>query len=249
MQGVRHVGPGQIGDTNATFALGLTTDNGATFVTTALNTDAHKIVGIVRPEAAHVNQAAKIFVVERLAVGFQMRNVSGNFVPWNGVVAQLVPYRDNEVLGANHTVDYFNGTLTPGEHRFFIGYQAADGILRYTNIAHVVTITTGKTARELAMDAFTANISANIVQGRCIACHVAGGQAQGQSIHTFVPTSNPNHLSINFTQFENLLKARGRTFVLAKVRGENLHVGGVQLTANSQDYRNLDAFLQLLEKL
>lgn len=247
LAGVRHLGPGQIGDTNATFAIGLSTDDGVTFVSTAQSTQSHKVIGVVRAEAGHIGTKADIFFVDRVNGVFMMRNAAGAFVPWNGRVAELVPFVDDATLTSNHTVD-FTGPLVAGEHRLFIGYQPADGVLRYTNIANIVTITE-KSARDLAMDAFTANISSQIVQSNCIACHVIGGAAQGQSIHTFVPSSNASHLTINFTQFENLLKARGRTFILAKVRGENAHVGGTVLISGSAEYQNLNAFLQLLEKL
>jgi len=98
---------------------------------------------------------------------------------------------------------------------------------------------------------FATSISNNIVQpaNGCIACHVTGGLADGLSIQKFVRTNNTNHLSINFAQFESLVKDRGREYVLSKVRGESGHVGGTVLVSGSVDYNNLAAFLALLEKL
>jgi len=235
-------------DTNATFAIGLTRDNGSTFDTTARLSDTVRITGTIRPETALVGQTADIFLVDRVNGAFTMRNQDGNYVSWNtGAIRDLVPFRDNATLGASMEVDFYNGTLgASGEHKLFLGYMPADGQLRYTPVPHKITVTE-QSARDQAQELFASKVSANVVQSRCILCHVSGGSAAG-SLHIFVRTSNANHLTINFSQFETLVNQRGRSYVLSNVTGGQGHGGGVQLTTGMQEYKDLDTMLQLLEQ-
>ena len=247
--GVRNVSSGAA-DSNATYAIGLSLDNGATFVETARATDAVSISGIIRAEPGNVGQKANIYIVA-LANGtsWVMRNSAGVYVPWDGSVPALTPFLRDQTLTASFNVEIFVGTLgVLGTHSLFLGYLPADGILRYTPTAHRITIT-NQTIRDQAVAKFAASISNNIVQTSCIACHVNGGSADGVALNKFVTTANPSHLSTNFSQFENLVKARGRSLILSKVRGGNLHGGGAILLQGSTDYTNLDQFLLLLEKL
>jgi hypothetical protein len=250
LAGGRHAGPGAVTESNATYAIGLSLDGGATFVETARLADTISITGIIRPEPEHVGQTADIFIVDRINIAnFEMRTQDGVYVPWNGNVASLIPWRENQVLTNEFPVEIFTGTLgVAGDHRLFLGYLPADGILRYTPTAHRIDITT-QSAREQAEEFFPEAISTNIVQAACIACHVSGGAAQGLALHTFVRVSNANHLTVNFNQFENLVMQRGRQHVLSKVLGGLAHGGGQQLVQNSQEYRDLDSFLTLLEQL
>lgn len=247
--GFRHVGPGAVADSNATFAIGMSLDGNTTFVDNARISDNISITGLVRPEPGHVGQIADVFVVDRFNITeFTMRVPGGDYIPWNGNVSALVPFLDDVVLTDSHLVELYAGLLSrAGDHRMFLGYRPADGVLRYNIIGHPLNITT-QSAREQAEEFFPEKISANIVQTACIACHRSGGSGQG-TLHTFVFPSNPNHLSINFSQFENLVTARGREYVLSKVQGGLGHGGGAQLSSASQEYRDLDAFLQLLEQL
>src|SRR5215211_5718040 len=65
-QGSRHAGPGAVTPSASTFAVGITRDNGATFVNTASVSDTVEIRGEVRPEPANVGLPADIFVVDRV---------------------------------------------------------------------------------------------------------------------------------------------------------------------------------------
>jgi hypothetical protein len=163
-------------------------------------------------------------------------------------------------------VDFLTGKIPlTGTFLLFLGYKGADGVLVYTPVPHQISISAPvvvqpnptpdptpvtPTIREQATTAFSANIS-RIVQTNpaCVACHVAGGLASGTALR-FVFTTNSNHLALNFTQFENLVKSRGRNYILTRTLGGGGHGGGNQFgSSNSQDYKNLDSFLQLVEKL
>ena len=248
--GFRHNGPGRVLDSNATFALGMTRDNGASYVSTAGLTDAVQIRGEIRPEAGHVGQTADIFVVDRiLDTGeFRMRNQSGVWVPWNATVTTLVPYRERVTLTSAVTVDVFTGTLgSTGGHRIFLGYLPADGVLRYHTSGLALTINQQSlSASDQAYNLFVSSISPNLIAPRCIACHVSGGSAQaGGAFHIFRQPLDSN-LRVNFDIFKGLLTLRGATYVLAKAAGGNSHGGGVQVTGNSAEYQKLAEFLNLL---
>ncbi|MES2624379.1 MAG: hypothetical protein V4628_03815 [Pseudomonadota bacterium] len=249
--GVTHTGPGQQGSSSATYAIGMSLDGNASFVETARLQDSVVISGVIRPEAAHIGLSADIFVVDRVNLAnFFMRDASSNYIPWNGNVPTLTPFLEDQILSAEFPVELFAGSLeaaTVGDHRFFLGYKPADGVLRYTPIAARVEFVS-QTVRDQAFGIFTSSIS-NIVQTNCIVCHTSGGLADGRSIQKFVSSNNPDHLTINFAQFENLVNVRGREFVLTKVRGGNNHEGGVVLVNGSPDYNNLSTFLSLLESL
>ncbi|MFT5321692.1 MAG: hypothetical protein ACI934_001850, partial [Pseudohongiellaceae bacterium] len=88
----------------------------------------------------------------------------------------------------------------------------------------------------------------DIVQDRCFVCHRSGGAAEGQSLHLFVSVSDTDHLSKNFTQFENLHAAKGTQYILDKVRNLNAHGGAIVLPDGSQGFNDLSEFLGLLDQ-
>jgi len=245
--GVRHAGAGRVLDSNATFALGMTRDNGATFTSTANVTDTVQIRGEIRPETAHVGQTADIFVVDRiLTTGeFRMRTGDGVWVPWNASVSTLVPYRERVALDSTVTIDMFSGTLgSAAEHRFFLGYLPADGILRYH--ASGMPITIAASASERANGLFVSTISPSIIAARCSLCHVNGGLAQAGGAHHIFRLPLESNLSANFDIFKGLIALRGASHVLTKVTGGNAHGGGVQLTSGTAEYEAFAEFVNLL---
>ena len=178
-----------------------------------------------------------------------MRNTSGLYENWTtGRIADLAPYRENQILTEKMEIEIYTGQLgTSGEHKIFLGYLADDGILRYTPVPHRLEITE-QSAVDQARDLFNSTVSADVVQGICIQCHISGWQADGLAIHTFVSASNASHLATNFSQFRNLLQVRGRSYILDKTRGAQGHIGGAVLLPSMQEYKDLDTFLQLLEQ-
>jgi hypothetical protein len=251
LQGSRHDGPGRVATSASTFAVGITRDNGATFVSTASVADTVQIRGEIRPEPANVGLAADIFVVDRLldTGAFLMRNQAGVWVPWGATVSTLVPFLEKVTLTTALSVDMFSGTLgTAGNHRIFLGYLPPDGILRYHTSGLPVTITAQsqtQTPQQQANALFAAKISPNIVP-QCAACHFPGTTIAPTASHTFVDGNGSAELTSNFNSFKSLLTLRGKAFILAKVRGDNSHQGGQIFSANSQSYRDLDEFLTLL---
>lgn len=129
-------------DTNATFAIGMTTDNGLSWRSGATPTDALQIVGKLRPEATQIGQQADIYLVVKTGASFLMRKTDGAFTQWSGSTAELVPYKRQTTLTAETSVDLYTGKLgISGEFQLFVGYRGADGLLRYSPRPFVLTST------------------------------------------------------------------------------------------------------------
>ncbi|MDT8399326.1 MAG: hypothetical protein RQ899_11990 [Pseudomonadales bacterium] len=133
---------GTFADTNARFAIGLTRNDGTTYTSNASAGETVRIIGIIRPEAEHVGQPADIYVADRTNLVFTMKTPEGIFVPWNARVPDLRPFLEGVILEESLEVDIFTGRLgLSGDHRIFLGYMPADGILRFTPAPERLNIT------------------------------------------------------------------------------------------------------------
>ena len=91
------------------------------------------------------------------------------------------------------------------------------------------------------------NISGPIVQGKCIACHVAGG-VSGHTRLVFVRSSDPDHEGHNPADLSRPTSPRvddGASYILNKIQGV-AHGGGVQVSAGSDEFADMERFLELL---
>jgi hypothetical protein len=92
---------------------------------------------------------------------------------------------------------------------------------------------------------FNENISV-IIQGKCIACHIVGGQAQSTGL-TYLTSTQTNAQQTNYEMLSTFIEedsAEGET-VLENARGLN-HGGGVQLPSSSAQYANMSSFIDLV---
>jgi len=126
---------GAMSTSAASFTLGLTRDNGASYQSAISFGDIVEIVGHISPEPSQLGQLADIFVVAQAGPGFYMRTLDGQYVPWSGSLPELLPFREDVVLTENLRVDIYTGSLlVQGEILVFIGYMAANGLLHYTPV-------------------------------------------------------------------------------------------------------------------
>ena len=249
--GVRFVSSSErTADSNAHFTLGLTLDGGQTFTDSARVNDNVRIIGTIRPEAAQIGQSADIFVVDRVNLVFMMKNQDGLFVNWNGRVPDLVPVQENVTLQEEMEVDVFSGTLgETGDHRFFLGYLAEDGFLRYTPAPiRLDILPEQQDPQQTAFALFESVISPEVVDGICIDCHVSGGQADTSGAFHIFQEPVAASLQTNFDIFDALVARNGVSGILAKVRGENFHGGGLVLSSGTQLYEDFETFLNLLDQ-
>ena len=102
-----------------------------------------------------------------------------------------------------------------------------------------------------ALAYYRANISSQIVQRRCINCHITGGSADARGARLiFVNSGASNFMERNhqaFIDFATVLGSRDLSdYVSGKANGQG-HGGGTQLATGSQDLANLRTYLNLLE--
>ena len=90
-------------------------------------------------------------------------------------------------------------------------------------------------------------ISGPIVQSKCVSCHVEGG-ASGNTRLVFVTDENPDHEVINLQVFKDFLDEEddGASYILNKIQGALGHGGGIQVTAGTEEYADMEWFLSLL---
>lgn len=90
---------------------------------------------------------------------------------------------------------------------------------------------------------FESSVSPQIVDSRCVTCHVDGGIASSTSL-VFQRSSNSS-VATNFAVFDSFRNSRSDAldYILNKASGSVAHGGGTQLAVGSTDYNNLQSFL------
>ena len=101
-------------------------------------------------------------------------------------------------------------------------------------------------ASQSAAGIFSEYISEQVVQSRCINCHVEGG-VSGHTRLVLSASTVDGHEALNLAVFENLTATiEGATdLILNKIQGV-AHGGGIQVPAGSADFANMERFLRLL---
>ena len=102
---------------------------------------------------------------------------------------------------------------------------------------------------EGAEQVFRQDISAAIVQAKCVNCHVSGG-ASGHTRLVFVRSVDaPDHRARNLQTLAYFVvevqNEGGGSYILNKVQGVQ-HGGGVQVPVNSPEFASMQRFLELL---
>ncbi|MGA0860519.1 MAG: hypothetical protein ACO3R2_13215, partial [bacterium] len=97
---------------------------------------------------------------------------------------------------------------------------------------------------------FKAKISTDIIQSKCIACHVDGNSSTDGTNLKYVPSSLSGHEGTNYQTLLSYLQsdAGNSEKMLSRVTG-NGHGGGKQLDSGSPDYKNLEAFILAVKDL
>ncbi|MEH6569473.1 MAG: hypothetical protein V7709_10375 [Halioglobus sp.] len=121
-----------------------------------------------------------------------------------------------------------------------------------SSIAQLSALVMGEEPAIDAQQFFADNVAMPVVQSKCINCHTSTGIAPSQGARlVLVTNSNSNHLSINHEAFIELGDALGSTdlsdHVTQKASGQLGHGGGKQLSNGTQDFLNLEAYLNLIE--
>ena len=90
-------------------------------------------------------------------------------------------------------------------------------------------------------------ISDQIVQSRCVLCHVEGG-ASGHTRLVLLPADAEGHEVTNLARFQNFVETveAGADLILNKIQGAEAHGGGVQVVPGSPEFANMEDFLRAL---
>ena len=99
---------------------------------------------------------------------------------------------------------------------------------------------------ESAAGLFLEYLSEQVVQARCVNCHVEGG-VSGHTRLVLNPATVGGHEALNLAVFEHLVATVDGAvdLILNKIRGVG-HGGGVQVPAGSAEFANMERFLRLL---
>jgi len=91
------------------------------------------------------------------------------------------------------------------------------------------------------------NLSAQVVQSKCILCHTASGAASGTRLR-FVDANTANYQTLNQQALADFIASvdDGADLLLSKVRGVS-HGGGVQVPSESDEYTALLEFLKIYD--
>jgi hypothetical protein len=116
--------------TTATFSGGATTDNSDTFSTTVDSATAFDVVGTINVASADVGkQGGRVAVISIPGMGLFQMVAGGLFLPWDGQVSTLLPYRYG-TLAATEQVTVLNdmvasySNLNDLSFDIFLGYYA-----------------------------------------------------------------------------------------------------------------------------
>ena len=128
------------------------------------------------------------------------------------------------------------------------GEQVAAGSDDFDYMDWFLALLSNEMAEE---EEFRDHISQPIVQSKCVNCHVEGG-VSGHTRLVLVRSDSPGHEALNLQAFTDLLAAvasqGGASYVLDKIQGMRMHGGLEQVSADSDDFGNMEHFLALLEE-
>ncbi|MEX1199100.1 MAG: ice-binding family protein [Pseudohongiellaceae bacterium] len=132
--------------TTAVLRAGSSADGGVSYSSSFTTDQTITVMGELFPEAAHLNQAAEVFVVARYvpvtgAEQWVYKTESGDFRAWNQDVATLQPAFRTASMGASVTDELFASLLDAGTYNVYIGYTAADDELIYNDTPMSFTVT------------------------------------------------------------------------------------------------------------
>jgi hypothetical protein len=232
---------------DSTFSLVVAADTAANALTT---TTALELSVAVTPSEAHRGALVDIYTVIVASNKFFKLAPDGGYVPWDGTVEDLTPFATGRMLGADNKFTLINGTLAEaGSYLYFTAYSAqGESRLHFTPEPAQLNIKASTTlpddTHSAAAKTFDTEIESDIVQARCITCHVEGGLARSSALQ-FQRTNTASSLN-NFGALSEYIESKGAELLLAKVAGGEGHVGGLQLAPDSDGYAAIEKVISEL---
>ncbi len=164
---------------------------------------------------------------------------SGVTLMWSQLSGPAVELSDNSVANANFIAPSVESGSTESVE---LQLTAIDGS-GAAGTDNVLINVTGITPID-AFSFYQASISDQIIQGRCINCHIQGGLASGSALR-YQRDSVAGYQITNFNLLDDYVDTGNSETLLSKPRGVG-HGGGVQLSATSESYQNWQTFVEML---
>ena len=139
------------------------------------------------------------------------------------------------LVGGSVVATGTNATISLPDGSTVITFRATDNEGATAEASIIVTVSAPSSSSR-SMNIFTASISGQIVQARCVNCH--GGIAALQLVRSSVR----DYVNINYNSMVNYIRGGGSSSILSKPQGIG-HGGGVQLSAGSTDLNNFKQFV------
>ena len=139
------------------------------------------------------------------------------------------------LVGGSVVATGTNATISLPDGSTVITFRATDNEGATAEESIIVTISAPSSSSS-SMNIFTASISGQIVQARCVNCH------NGIAALQLVRSSVRDYVNINYNSMVNYIRGGGSSSILSKPQGIG-HGGGVQLSAGSTDLNNFKQFV------
>ena len=233
---------------SSVFQLSVTSGQMANALTTASDID---LTLSLAPQASHRGLKADIYTVIVAGGKFFKLTPDGSYAPWNGAVQTLTPFVTAQTLGSANQFTLLDGTMAEaGSYLYFAAYSVeGESRLLFTPDPAQLSIKESTSlpdeSNSQAAETFEAEVEDTIVQAQCIACHIEGGLARNSALQ-FQRTNTASALN-NFGALSAYIDAKGSDLFLAKIVGEQGHVGGEQLAKDSAGYASFQKLISELK--
>ena len=229
---------------SSTFQLSVTSGQLANALTTVSNIE---LTLALAPQESHQGLQASVYTVIVAGGKFFKLTQDGYYVPWDGSLEDLTPFATNQTLASSNRFTLVDGKMAEsGSYLFFVAYKVeGESRLLFTPEPAQIAVAESdvlpdETKSQAAMT-FDTEVEDSIVQARCIACHVEGGLARNSALQ-FQRTNTASSLN-NFGALSAYIDTKGSELFLAKIAGEQGHVGGEQLARDSRGYASFQKLI------
>lgn len=221
-----------------TFQLGVVGLASSSQITTS---DSSNLTIKIFPAAEDIGKKADIYnAVLVNQKEWWMLDTNGTYIPWNISLKKLEPFQEEVTLEGSIALDLISGKFNvTGELRYFFAY-AVEGTNYFVASPkafrlNIISDSTG--SQDEALSLYKNDVEEQIVQSKCIVCHVDGGLARNSELRF----SNRNELApeTNFNFLKNFISTNdnGVDYILDTASGGNNHPGGEQLSKNTDLYK------------
>ncbi len=236
--------------TTARFFGGSSADNGQSFGTSFLAHESLDVLTEIQVESTHVGAYGNLYLLIAMGEEVFMRLSDGSYVPWDLDLETLQATEIDKVLEAQESlivlenIAFADLGLSDVTLQIYLAYDtAASGeTLYFSGTPLTLAIESSMPA---SFDLFVQNISAPIIQARCIVCHTTNGVASESNLH-YVNSAQSDFQLQNYNTLINYLESvpNADELILSKPQGQSAHGGGVQLTPGSDQLQDWQEFIE-----